>query len=63
MTLTEIFRNALRAQCNGDQGINSYEWHGEPLFRGNPIAGHLTAMERKAVDAVYIAIKSGEYDG
>ena len=60
-TLTEIFRDALATSGAGTLGLEAYVWDGEPLYNGNPIAGGLTGAERKAVDAVYVAIKSGEH--
>ena len=50
------FREFLMGE--GAQGVNSYEWLDEPLYRGDPIAGRLTQWERAAVDKMHAWIKA-----
>jgi hypothetical protein len=46
----------MNASCHG---ITSYCWHqGEAWYLGNPIAGHTTANEQRAIDKVRLIIKS-----
>jgi hypothetical protein len=57
-SLTEVFREALKVQWKGGTiGLESYTWEDEPLYLGNPIAGHMTKSEQRAADAVYLYLK------
>jgi hypothetical protein len=58
---TQLFRQFLTEQKVG--GASSYEWHdGEPLYRGDPIAGRISPEEFAAVKRMLIELGEWKKD-